>query len=65
MKIKLTKEQIEAIVADPEKAQEIGVKTNDPWWVIVLKVISYVIGLLLAGVVTTGCAVAACAAFLV
>ena len=61
MKIKLTKEQIEAIVADPEKAQEIGVKANDPWWVIVLKVITYLIGLLLAGTVTTGCAIGAMA----
>ena len=56
MKVKLTKEQIENIVADPEKAQEDGVKTNDPWWVIVLKVIAYLIGLILAGAVTTSCA---------
>lgn len=59
MKIKLTKEQIENIVADPEKAQEAGVKTNDPWWVIVLKVIAYLIGLILAGAATTSCAAAA------
>lgn len=59
MKIKLTKEQIEKILADPEKAQEAGVKTNDPWWVIVLKVIAYLIGLILAGAVTTSCAAAA------
>jgi hypothetical protein len=65
MKIKLTKKQIEEIVSDPEKAQEIGVKTSDPWWVIVLKVVSYIIGLLLAGVATTGCAVVACATLLV
>lgn len=63
MKIKLTKEQIENIVADPEKAQEAGVKTNDPWWVIVLKVIAYLIGLILAGAVTTSCA-AACVTML-
>lgn len=56
MKIKLTKEQIENIVADPEKAQEAGIQTNDPWWVIVLKVIAYLIGLILAGAVTTSCA---------
>ena len=55
MKVKLSKEQIEAILADPKKAQEIGVKASDPWWIIVLKVISYIIGLILAGVVTTGC----------
>lgn len=56
MKIKLSKEQIEEIIANPEKAQEIGVKTTDPWWVIVLKVIAYLIGLILAGAVTTSCA---------
>lgn len=55
MKIKLSKEQIENIVADPEKAQEAGLKTNDPWWVIVLKVVAYVIGLLLGGTLTTSC----------
>ena len=59
MKIKLSKAQIEEILADPEKAQEIGIKTNDPWWVIVLKVLAYLIGLLLAGVATTGGAAAA------
>lgn len=53
MKIKLTKAQIEEILADPEKAQEIGIKTSDPWWVIVLKVLAYLIGLLLAGAATT------------
>ena len=56
MKIKLTKQQIESIIADPEKAMEVGIKTTDPWWVIVLKVLAYLIGLLLAGVVTTSCA---------
>ena len=61
MKIKLSKEQIEEIIANPEKAQEIGVKTTDPWWVIVLKVIAYLIGLILAGAVTTSCAAAAAA----
>jgi hypothetical protein len=55
MKIKLTKQQIENIVADPDKAQEAGVKTNDPWWVIVLKVVAYLIGLLLGGTVITSC----------
>ena len=56
MKIKLSKEQIENIVADPEKAQEAGVKANDPWWVIVLKILAYVIGLALGGTVITSCA---------
>ena len=56
MKIKLSQEQIESILANPEKAQEAGIKTNDPWWVIVLKVLAYIIGLLLGGAVTTSCA---------
>lgn len=56
MKIKLSKEQIKSIVNDPQKAQEAGIKITDPWWVIVLKVLAYVIGLLLGGVVTTSCA---------
>jgi hypothetical protein len=56
MKIKLTKEQIEHIVADPEKAQEAGINAKDPWWVIILKVIAYLIGLVLGGVATTSCA---------
>ncbi len=55
MKVKLSKQQIETILADPEKAQEAGVKTNDPWWVIVLKVLAYAIGLILAGAATTSC----------
>ena len=62
MKVKLNKEQIEKIIADPEKAKAAGVKASDPWWVIVLKVISYIIGLILAGAVTTGCATAGLAA---
>lgn len=65
MKLKLTKKQIDEILSDPEKAQEIGIKTNDPWWVIVLKVIAYLIGLILAGAATTSCAAAACASFFV
>ncbi len=65
MKVKLTKEQIEKILADPEQAQKAGIQTNDPWWVIVLKVIAYLIGLILAGAVTTSCAAAACATFMV
>ena len=65
MKIKLTKAQIEEILADPNKAQETSIKTNDPWWVVVLKVLAYLIGLLLAGAATTNCAAAACAIFLV
>ena len=55
MKIKLTKKQINDIVEDPQKAHKAGVKANDPWWVIVLKVLAYVIGLVLAGAATTSC----------
>lgn len=56
MKVKLTKEQVEKILEDPEAARQSGVKASDPWWVIVLKVIAYIIGLVLAGVATTSCA---------
>lgn len=56
MKIKLSKQQIDSILEDPEKAQEAGVKTNDPWWVIILKILAYIIGLILAGAATTSCA---------
>jgi hypothetical protein len=35
---------------------EAGVKAKDPWWVIVLKVIAYVIGLLLGGTLSTSAA---------
>jgi hypothetical protein len=38
------------------KSQETCVKPKDPMWVIVLKVIAYIIGLILGGVVTTSCA---------
>jgi hypothetical protein len=55
MKIKLSQDQIDSILEDPQKAQEAGVKTSDPWWVIVLKVIAYIIGLLLGGTLTTSC----------
>lgn len=48
MKIRLTKEQIEQLKLNPDTK----VKVNDPWWVIVAKVIAYVIGLLLAGYTT-------------
>lgn len=56
MKVKLTKSQINAILSDPEAALKSGVKATDPWWVIVLKVVAYAIGLILAGAATTGCA---------
>lgn len=49
MKVKLTKDQIQSIVSDPDRAAEAGVKVTDPWWVVVLKVIKYIIELVLAG----------------
>lgn len=49
MKIKLTTEQIKAIVSDPEQAAQAGIKVTDPWWVTVLKVVKYIIELVLAG----------------
>ena len=55
MKVKLSKETLQSIISDPEKAQVAGVKANDPWWVIVLKVLSYLISLILAGVATASC----------
>ena len=56
MKVKVSKEQIEKILQDPEAAQKSGIKVSDPWWVIVLKVVAYLIGLILAGATTTSCA---------
>ena len=53
MKVKLSKEEIQRIVNNPEEAARAGVKTSDPWWQIVLKVIVYICGLLLAGACTT------------
>ena len=55
MKIKISEEQIQRILDNPEEAQKAGVKVSDPWWVIVLKVLAYAIGLILAGAVTTSC----------
>lgn len=56
MKVKVTKKQIQDILADPEKVEKAGIKVADPWWVIVLKVIAYAIGLILGGAATTSCA---------
>lgn len=62
MKIKLTTEQIQKIVDDPVKASEAKIKVTDPWWIIVVKVIAYICGLILAGAATASCAAAAVAA---
>ena len=58
MKVKLTNEQIKKIVDDPKAAAEAKIKVSDPWWIIVVKVISYICGLILAGSATAGCATA-------
>lgn len=49
MKIKLSKEQIQAIVNDPEHFEQAKIKITDPWWVITLKVIKYICEILLVG----------------
>lgn len=56
MKVKLTDKQIQEIIEDPVKARDAGVKASDPWWIIALKVIAYLIGLVLTGAATTSCA---------
>lgn len=56
MKLKLTDKQIQEVIDDPIKAREAGVKANDPWWIIALKVIAYLIGLILTGAATASCA---------
>lgn len=53
MKVKLTKEQIQEVVNDPVAAESAKIKVSDPWWVIALKVVAYLIGLLLAGSCTS------------
>lgn len=53
MKVKLTKEQIQKVVDDPAAAESAKIKVTDPWWVIALKVMAYLIGLLLAGSCTS------------
>ena len=52
MKVKLSKSQIDAILNDPQKAKDAKIEAQDPWWVIALKVVAYLIGLILAGVGT-------------
>lgn len=59
MKVKLTNEQIKKIVDDPTAAAEAKIKVSDPWWIIVVKVIAYICGLILAGSATASCATAA------
>lgn len=35
---------------------KLNVNEKDPWWVILLKVLAYAIGLILGGIGTTSCA---------
>ena len=58
MKIKLSKQQIDQILADPEKAEHAKIKVSDPWWLIIVKVISYICGLIMAGAATASCSTA-------
>ena len=48
MKVKLTPEQIKQLAQNPDTHVEV----SDPWYVIVLKVVAYLCGLLLAGMGT-------------
>lgn len=52
MKVKLNPKVIDEIVNDPEKAKQAKIEVADSWWVIALKVLAYLIGLLVAGVGT-------------
>lgn len=45
---KLTEEEIKRLAQDPNAKVDVG----DPWFVIVLKVMAYLIGLILAGMGT-------------
>lgn len=56
MKVKISQETINKILSNPEEAKKAGIKISDPWWVILLKVIAYAIGLILGGSLTTSCA---------
>lgn len=56
MKIKVTQKMIDEILTNPDKVKESGIKAGDPWWLILLKVISYALGLIIAGAATTSCA---------
>lgn len=49
MKVKISRDEIMRVVNDPEQSQMAKVNISDPWWVIALKVIAYLIGLILAG----------------
>lgn len=56
MKVKVSQETIEKILSNPDEAKKAGIKVSDPWWVILLKVVAYAIGLVLGGTLTVSCA---------
>lgn len=56
MKVKVSQELIEKILNNPDECKKAGVSLKDPWWVILLKVVAYAIGLILGGAVTASCA---------
>jgi len=56
MKIKLFKKKIQDNESDSELTGNSQLKANGPWWVIFLKVLAYIIGLVLGGAATTSCA---------
>ena len=58
MKVRLAADIIDRIVKDPEGAKLEKFQIKDPWWVILLKVLAYAIGLIIAGA-TTSCAASA------
>ena len=51
MKVKISKEEIEKLKDDPNTK----VKADDPWWLVVIKVLTYLSGLFLAGYATVSC----------
>lgn len=49
MKLKLTDAEVRKLLNEGKLE---NVSASDPWWVIVLKAVAYIIGLILAGYVT-------------
>lgn len=60
MKVKLSKEQIQKIAENPDAK----VKVDDPWYIIVIKVLAYICGLILAGYGTAAAATLATTQFI-
>ena len=53
MKVKLSEETIKQILDDPERAADAKVKASDPWWLILIKIVGYICGLIAAGAATS------------